>query len=79
MRLANDAFGVGIVCGMALMFSWVAFGPGARHFSVGFNGLWIRGLGGSDMMGRVAFGFGALVFWFLTGAFALAIARRRRQ
>jgi hypothetical protein len=80
-RLANDTIGFGIVCGMAAMFSWVAFGPGPRHFSmsIGFGGLWMQGLGGGDMMGRVVFGFGAILFWCVTAAFAVTIARRWRR
>src|SRR4051794_27571996 len=66
--LANDTIAVGIVCALALMFSWVAFGPGPRHFSMslGFGGLWMGGFGGGDMLGRVAFGFGALLCWCVT-------------
>jgi hypothetical protein len=79
LRLANDTIAVGIVGALALSFSWVAFGPGPRHFSIGFNGLWVRGFGGGDLMGRVAFGFGAMLFWCVTGAFARAFVRRWRK
>jgi hypothetical protein len=81
LRLANDTIAVGIVCALALMFSWVAFGPGPRHFSmsIGFGGLWMGGFGGGNMLGRVVFGFGAILCWCVTGAFAVAIVRRWRQ
>ncbi len=79
LRLANETIAVGIVGALALSFSWVAFGPGPRHFSVGFNGLWLRGFGGGEMMGRVAFGFGAMLFWLLTAAFAVAMLRKWRR
>jgi hypothetical protein len=78
-RAANDTIGFGIVWGMAAMFTWAAFGPGPRHFSIGFDGLWIRGFAGSDIMGRIAFGFGAILFWCATAAFAVTIARRWRR
>jgi hypothetical protein len=81
MRLANDTIGIGIACGLAMLFSWVAFGPGPRHFSIsiGFGGLWMRGLGGGDMMGRVAFGFGAILAWCITTAMAVMTLRKWRQ
>jgi amino acid transporter len=79
LRMVNDAIGVATVCGLAALFSWVAFGPGPRHFSVDLDGLWMRGFGGSDTIGRIAFGFGAILFWCVTGAFALVIVRRWRQ
>jgi hypothetical protein len=79
LRLANEMIAVGIVGALALSFSWVAFGPGPRHFSVGFNGLWLRGFGGGEMMGRVAFGFGAMLFWLMTAAFTVAMLRKWRR
>ena len=45
---------------MAAIGSWVAFGPGPRSFSMNFAGL----LGpGPGMIGRAAFGVGALITW----------------
>jgi hypothetical protein len=78
LRLANDMIGVGIACGLAAMFSGVAFGPGPRHFSVDLDGLFMQTSGAGDMIGRVAFGFGAILFWCVTGLFALAVVRRWR-
>lgn len=78
-RLANDALGIAIVCGMAAMFSWVAFGPGPRHFSIGIAGLFTNTSGSGDTIGRVAFGFGALLFWFMTAAFAVMTVRKWRR
>ena len=79
LRLVNAMIAVGIVCALALLFTWVAFGPGARHFSVGVGGLWVSGSGAGDAIGRVAFGICAIVLWCMTGAFALAMLRGWRR
>jgi hypothetical protein len=52
---------MGIAYGLAALFTWVAFGPGPRHFSKGIDGLFFTGSG--DTMGRVAFGFGPMFGW----------------
>jgi hypothetical protein len=81
LRLLHDTIGVGIVCGLAAMFTWVAFGPGPRHFSVsvGGVGLFMHTSGAGDAIGRVAFGLFAIVIWCLTAAYARSLVRRWRQ
>jgi hypothetical protein len=79
MRLANDTIGLGIVCGLAMLFSWVAFEPGARHFSIGVAGLWMPTSGSGDTVGRVAFGFGAVLFWCITVAMTVMTLRKWRR
>ena len=79
LRGANDLLAVAIVCGMAVMFSWVAFGPGPRHFSIGFDGLWASANGAGDTAGRVAFGFFSILLWCVTAFFAVLTARRWRS
>jgi membrane glycosyltransferase len=79
LRLANDILAVGIVCALALLFSWVAFGPGPRHFSVGVAGLWMGTSGAGDAIGRVAFGFCAILIWCVIGAFAVITLRGWRR
>lgn len=79
LRVLHDALGVGIAGGLALMFSWTAFGPGPRHFTANIDGLVMQTSGSGDTIGRVAFGFGAVVIWCVTGAFALSTLRRWRQ
>jgi hypothetical protein len=79
LRLLNDALGVGIAGGLAAMFTWVAFGPGPRHFSVSVDGLFMHTSGSGDTIGRIAFGFGAIVIWCITAAFGVAVVRRWRQ
>jgi hypothetical protein len=34
LRVVYDLLSVIIVCSLAVLFSWIAFGPGSRHFSV---------------------------------------------
>jgi hypothetical protein len=44
---------------MALIFDWVAFGPGERQFTGSVNGF---GYVPSELSGRVAFGIAAIIF-----------------
>jgi hypothetical protein len=79
LRLANNVIGLGIVCGLALLFSWVAFGPGPRHFSIGLDGLWMPASGAGSVIGRIAFGFGAILFWCASAAMAVMTLRKWRS
>ena len=78
LRVFYDLLVMPIPVLLALLFSWVAFGPGERHFStsVGFGGMGIATSGGSDMTGRVIFGFGAVLAWLFVGYGMLTMARR---
>jgi hypothetical protein len=67
------ALGLSIVGGLAAIGLWVAFGPGERHFSmsIGF------GSGpANEMLGRVVFGFGAVLTCLMFLAFLVSGARR---
>jgi hypothetical protein len=69
-HVAQSILGLGIVAAMAAVFSWVAFGPGERHFSTTVSlpfGAW-RPQG--DTMGRWAFGVAAVLVW---GAIAIGV------
>lgn len=79
LRALNDVLGCAIAFGLAALFSWVAFGPGPRHFSIGVGGLFFAGPGSGDIAGRVAFGFGAALAWFIAAAMLWASLRRRRR
>jgi hypothetical protein len=47
--------------------SWIAFGPGERHFS----GTFVPGDAATNAaIGRIAFGAGAIIIWLCTAAFA---------
>lgn len=74
----RELLSLAIVGGLALLASWVAFGPGPRHFSVGFGGSGVFLSGGGDRLGRVAFGAGAVITWCAFALFLIAILRRRR-
>ena len=79
LRAINDLLGTGIVCGLATLFTWVAFGPGPRHFSMGIDGLFFAGSHSGDTMGRVAFGFFAILGWLIAALSIRATLRRWRQ
>jgi hypothetical protein len=78
LRVVHDLLGVVIVCSLALLFTWVAFGPGVRHFSVWSGGTSMPTSGTGDLMGRAAFGFGAVLIWCVVGVFAVRTVRRWR-
>lgn len=73
-RVDEDAFpvvawlvGLVISGGLAIVASWVAFGPGERMFTgtVGVGGIGASG-STSESVGRWVFGFGAVVAWAFT-------------
>jgi hypothetical protein len=67
--LTQYLLGLGIVGAMAAIASWVAFGPGRRTFTatVPFLG---RGPA-SEIVGRAAFGFGAVLMYVFLAMFAV--------
>ncbi|HEX3652373.1 MAG TPA: hypothetical protein VHU18_06075 [Rhizomicrobium sp.] len=78
LRALNDIIGLGIAGGLAMLFSWVAFGPGPRHFLMGINGLWMP-VSGWSLIGRIAFGFGAILAWCITIAMTVMTLRKWRR
>jgi hypothetical protein len=58
--------------GLAAAGTWVAFGDGPRHFVLPIP------LGGTlgEIVGRAAFGLGAVIAWLITLAFARAGAKK---
>jgi hypothetical protein len=78
-RAAYDLLVITIVCSLAALFTWIAFGPGARHFSVSGDGMSMPASGSGDWMGRAAFGFGAVLTWIIVGAVAVTMMRRWRK
>ena len=79
LRVFYDLLVMPIPVLLALLLSWVAFGPGERHFSTsfGFGGIGIATSGGGEIMGRVAFGFAAVLAWLFVGFGIVTLARRR--
>ena len=63
---------VACCAGLASAGTWVAFGEGTRHFIMPLP-IW-----GSlaEYIGRAAFGFGAIISWIITAAFAHRGARQ---
>ena len=51
------------------MFTWVAIGPGKRAFT-GSGAIF------GETVGRIAFGIGAMLFWFALGVFVFTKLRR---
>lgn len=58
----NQLTGIAAVAGLALVFNWVAFFPGERHFSMsaGVPGMRLGGAG-SSLGGRLMFGLAAIM------------------
>src|SRR5580704_2681257 len=65
---------LGIVGSMGALFSWISIGSGPREFTmstpVGTSPL------GNSVIGRIAFGIGAVLFWIIFVAIAVIAARR---
>lgn len=78
-RAVYDMLAVVIVCSLAMMFTWIAFGPGSRHFSVSAGGMSMTISGAGDTVGRIAFGFGSVLFWCAAVAFVVTMVRRWRR
>jgi hypothetical protein len=86
LRAVYDLMVTAIPILLAVLFSWVAFGPGERHFSVsggsGGSAVAMPVPGGGQIIGRVAFGFAAVLGWVIAGWTIVSMARRwfsRRQ
>jgi hypothetical protein len=78
LRVIYKAMGAVITILLAVLLTWVAFGPGERHFSVsvGGAGMLMGVSGGHDIMGRVAFGVVAILAWLLVGGVMVVKAHR---
>lgn len=63
---------------LALILSWVAFGPGERHFSMsmGSGGTGVTMGAGAELPGRVMFGCGAVLAWIIVAFMIRSLARR---
>ena len=73
LRLAQYLMGLSIVGALALVESWVAFGPGERNFksAISFLGM-SQAFVADEMIGRALFGIAAVLFW----VFLIAVARK---
>lgn len=77
VRLTQYVLGLGIVGLLTAIGGWVAFGPGPRQFSI--TGLPVLGPRAGEVMGRVAFGIGAVLAAVIFVALAVVNARRLRR
>ena len=75
MRPAQALLALGIVVGLALVCSWIAFGPGERQFGGSFSG--VLGDQANERVGRVVFGAGAVLTWLFAAAVTVKAVRRR--
>ena len=72
----QSILGLGIVVAMAAVFSWIAFGPGERHFSTTISIPFVAWRPSGDTMGRWAFGIVAVLIWTVI-TFAIVVSMRR--
>ena len=73
--IVQNALGVGIAAMLALIGSWVAFGPGVRHFTG--TAPFISGVV-NEMLGRTVFGIGAVLIWIFVAAMIVQTVRQVR-
>jgi hypothetical protein len=69
LRVVYKLIGLSIVVSLAVIASWVAFGPGERRFSSNIPFL-------GESFGRVAFSIGAALIWLVLIGLGLDTARR---
>ena len=81
VRLVQYTIGIGIIVMMASIGSWIAFGPGTRHFSGGgsVGGVSVGGGAASETFGRVMFGIGAVLCWAFAVVMVVVSIRRLRR
>lgn len=73
MGIVQYAMSFAIFACFGAIGSWVAFGPGERHFSGSF---WFITAGAGEMIGRIVFGIGAVIIWLCTAAVLAAGIRK---
>lgn len=74
LRVAYYIIGLTVIGGLALIGTWVAFGPGERAFGISVPLLGKRP--GNEWFGRAAFGVGALITWLFFCLAAVSWWRR---
>jgi hypothetical protein len=67
---------LGIVGTMGALFSWISIGSGPREFTMSTP---VGTSLGHSVIGRIAFGFGAVLFWIFFVAVVVMAARRLRK
>jgi len=69
LRVLQYGFGLALFAALAMVGSFVAFGPGARSFGISLP--FLVSEGGNEMIGRAAIGIGAVITWLCLIAFAV--------
>ncbi|HTV30069.1 MAG TPA: hypothetical protein VMF32_20055 [Xanthobacteraceae bacterium] len=69
LRSLHTLLGLGVIISMGSIFTWIAVGPGKRAFT-GSGAIF------GETVGRIAFGVGAMMFWFALGVFVFTKLRR---
>ena len=76
-RILYDVLGLTIAVLLVSIFTWVAFGSGPREFTMsGGDGSSFAATHASPTMGRIAFGFGAVLGWLAVGWMSVTAIRR---
>jgi len=73
MAVVQHLIAFAIVCCLGAIASWVAFGPGERHFSGAFM---FASPAVNATIGRTAFGVGAVMIWLCTAAVVASAIRK---
>ena len=78
LRIFYDLIVTPIPILLALLFTWVAFGPGERHFtmSLGSGGTGVAMPVNGQIFGRAMFGAGAVLAWIMVAFMLRTLARR---
>ena len=74
MRMFYYVLGLTAAAALASIGTWVAFGPGPRAFSG--TGMFLLSREAGETVGRIMFGFGAVLTWLITVALAVSGARK---
>lgn len=81
VRVVQWLLALGITASLGAIVTWVAFGPGTRHFSgsIGIGPIAIGGRQAGETFGRVMFGLGAVLMWVIFIVFAVGGFKRLRR
>ena len=74
MRMFYYVLGLTAAAALASIGTWVAFGPGPRAFSG--TGMFLLSREAGETVGRIVFGFDAVLTWLITVALAVSGARK---
>jgi hypothetical protein len=72
VRIVSGALGIAVALGLAIIFVWVGFGPGERHFSG--SGAFL-----GPFVGRAVFGLFGLLTFLVVGWMGFRALKRTRS